>query len=64
MRLQSRTVTNGPKLVPDEVHNSFQRQHNTEDEELSAYTEELILHLDFFAMCSICTCCRVEAQCS
>ena len=28
-----------------EVLNSFQRQHNTEDEELSAYTEELTSHL-------------------
>ena len=29
----------------EEVLNSFQRQHNTEDEELSAYTEEVISHL-------------------
>ena len=37
--------TNDPKVVLEEVLNSFQRQHNTEDEELSAYTEELISHL-------------------
>ena len=45
MRLQNNTVTNDPKLVLEEVLNSFQRQHNTEDEELSAYTKELISHL-------------------
>ena len=32
-------------MVPEEVLISFQRQHNTEDEALSAYTEELISHL-------------------
>ena len=32
-------------MVLEEVFNSFHRQHNTDDEELSAYTEELISHL-------------------
>ena len=45
VRLQDGTVTNDPKVVLEEVLNSFQRQHNTEDGELSAYTEELISHL-------------------
>ena len=45
VRLQDSTVTNDPKVVLEEVFNSFQRQHNTEDGELSAYTEELISHL-------------------
>ena len=45
VRLQDSTVTNDPEVVLEEVLNSFQRQHNTEDEELSAYTEELISHL-------------------
>ena len=45
MRLQNRTVTNDTKKVLEEVLNSFVPQHNTEDEELSAHTEELILHL-------------------
>ena len=45
VRLQDGTVTNDPRVVLQEVLNSFQRQHNTEDEELSAYTEELISHL-------------------
>ena len=45
MRLQNRAVTNDTKVVLEEVLNSFQRQHNTEDEELCAYTEESILHL-------------------
>ena len=45
VRLQDSTVTNDPKVVLEEVLNRFQRQHNTEDEELSAYTEELISHL-------------------
>ena len=45
VRLQDGTVTNDPKMVLEEVLNSFQRQHNTEDGELSAYWEELILHL-------------------
>ena len=39
VRLQEGTVTNDPKVVLEEVLNSFQRQHNTEDEGLSAYTE-------------------------
>ena len=43
--LQDSTVTNDPKVVLEEVLNSFLRQHNTEDGELSAYTEELISHL-------------------
>ena len=42
VRLQDGTVTNDPKVVLEKVLNSFQRQHNTEDEGLSAYTEELI----------------------
>ena len=45
VRLQDGTVTNDPKVLLEEVLNSFQRQHNTEDEELSTYTEELISHL-------------------
>ena len=42
--LQDGTVTNDPKVVLEEVLNSFQRQHNTEDGKLSAYTKELISH--------------------
>ena len=38
-------MTNDPKVGLVAVLNSFQHQHNTEDEELSAYTEELISHL-------------------
>ena len=45
VRLQNSTVTNDSKVVLEEVLNSFQCQHNTEDEELSAYTEILISHL-------------------
>ena len=45
VRLQDGKVTHDPKVVLEEVLNSFQRQHNTEDGELSAYTEELISHL-------------------
>ena len=45
VRLQDGTVTNDPKVVLEEVLNSFLRQHNTEDGELSAYTEELISQL-------------------
>ena len=45
VRLQDGTVTNDPKVVLEEVLNSFLRQHNTEDVELSAYMEELISHL-------------------
>ena len=45
VRLQDGTVTNDPKVVLEEVLNSFLRQHNTEDGELSAYREELISHL-------------------
>ena len=45
VRLQKGTVTNDPKVVLEEVLSIFQRQHNTEDEMLSAYTEELISHL-------------------
>ena len=44
VRLQYGTVTNDPKVVLEEVLESFLRQHNTEDGELSAYTEELIPH--------------------
>ena len=44
VRLQDGTVTNDPKVVLEEVLNTFWRQH-TEDGELSAYTEELISHL-------------------
>ena len=44
VRLQNSTVINDPKVVPEKVLNSFQRQHNTEEEELSVYTEELISH--------------------
>ena len=45
VHLQDGTVTNDPKVVVEEVVNSFQRQHITEDGKLSAYTEELISHL-------------------
>ena len=45
VRLQDGTVTNDPKVVLEEGLNSFLCQHNTEDGELSAYTEELISHL-------------------
>ena len=45
VRLQHGTVTNDPTVVHEEVLNSFLRQHNTEDGELSAYTEELICPL-------------------
>ena len=45
VRLQDGTVTNDPKVVLEEVLNSFLRQHNTEDGELSAYEEELITRL-------------------
>ena len=45
VHLQDGTVTNDPKVVLEEVLNSFLRQHNTEDGELSAYTENLISHL-------------------
>ena len=45
VRLQDSTVTNDAKVVLEEVLNSFLRQQNTEDGELSAYTEELISHL-------------------
>ena len=36
VRLQDNTVTNHPKVVLEEILNSFLRQHNTEDGELSA----------------------------
>ena len=45
VRLQDGTVTNDPKVVPEEVLNSLLRQHNTEDGELSAYMEEPISQL-------------------
>ena len=45
VRLQDGTVTNDPKVVLEKVLNSFLRRHNTEDGELSAYTEELISHV-------------------
>ena len=38
-------MTNDPKVVLEDVLNSFQRQHNTEDEDFSAYTEEWISRL-------------------
>ena len=37
VRLQDSTVTNDPKVVLEEVLNSFQRHHNPEDGEQSAY---------------------------
>ena len=37
--LQDGAVTIDPKVVLEEVLNSLQRGQNTEDEELSAYTE-------------------------
>ena len=39
------TVTNDPKVVLEEVLNSFLRQHNTGDGELSECMEKLISHL-------------------
>ena len=45
VHLQDGTVTNAPKVVLEEVLNSFHRHHNPEDGEQSAYTEELISHL-------------------
>ena len=45
VRLQDSRVTDDPKVVLEEVLSSFLRQHNTDDGELSAYTEELISHL-------------------
>ena len=45
VRLQDGTVTNNPKAVLEEVLHSFRRQHSTKEEELSAYTEELISYL-------------------
>ena len=45
VHLQDGTVTNNPKVVLEEVLNSFLREHNKEDGELSPYTEELISHL-------------------
>ena len=45
VHLQDGTLTNDPKVVLEEVLNSFLRQHNTEDGELSAYTEEVISYL-------------------
>ena len=45
VRLQDGTVTNDPQVVLKEVLNSFLRQHNDEDGDLSAFTEELISHL-------------------
>ena len=45
VRLQKGTVTNDPRVVLEEVLSIFQRQNHTEDEKLSAYTEELISHL-------------------
>ena len=45
VRLQDGTVTNDPKVVLEELLNSSQRHHNTEDGEPSAYTEESISHL-------------------
>ena len=43
VHLQDDTVTNDPAVVLEEVLNSFERQHDTKDGELSAYTEELHL---------------------
>ena len=45
LRPQNGTVTNDPKVVLEEVPNSFQHQHGTEDAKLSASTEELISHM-------------------
>ena len=44
-RFPDSTVTNDPNVVLEEVLNSFKRQHNTDDEELSDYTKKLISHL-------------------
>ena len=45
VHLQEGTVTNDHKVVLEGVLNSFLLQHTTEDDEMSAYTEELISHL-------------------
>ena len=45
VRLQDGTLTNDPKVVIEEVLNSFKRQQNAEDGELSDYTKHLISHL-------------------
>ena len=45
VRFQDVMVTNNPKMIIEEVVNSFQRQHNAEDGELSNYTKNLISHL-------------------
>ena len=45
VHLQDSTVINDPNVVVEDVLNSFKRQHNTEDVELSAYVKEVISHL-------------------
>ena len=45
VRLQDSTVSNDHKVVIEEVLNSFKRQHNAEDGELSDYTRHLGSHL-------------------
>ena len=45
VRPQDGTVTNLPKVVIEEVSNSFKRQYNAQDGELSDYTKHLISHL-------------------
>ena len=42
VRAQDGTVCNNSKVVIEEVLNSFKRQHNAEDGELSEYTKNLI----------------------
>ena len=46
VRLQNSTVTNDPKVVLKDVLKSFQRQRNTEDEEL------LLSHLPKLETCT------------
>ena len=41
VRVQDCTVTNDPNVVMEEVLNGFERQQNTEEGELSAYTNKL-----------------------
>ena len=45
VHLQDGTAANDPKEVIEEVLNSFKRQHNAKDGELSDYTKNLISHL-------------------
>ena len=45
VRLQDNTVTNDPKVVIEEVLDSFRRQHSAKDGEFSDCTKNLISQL-------------------